>query len=380
MLHYGRQSIDERDVQAVTDVLLSNYLTTGPMVGRFESAFAKAVGTQHAIAVSSGTAALHSAVAALGIGAGDEVIVPAITFAASSNTVLYEGGTPVFADVDPETLLLDSEDVVRKITPNTRAIVAVDYAGQPCDYDTLSAIANEYDLKIIADACHSLGGMYNNRPCGSLADISCFSLHPVKAITAGEGGVATTDNSELAWRMSTFRNHGITTDHNQRHEQGKHVYDMKMLGCNYRISDIACALAHSQLQKLGEFTRRRQQIAARYYSLLKNVQIVEPLVTQLDVHHAYHLFVVRCKHNRDQLFDFFRDAYINPGVHYRPVYQHSYYQELFGDKDFGCPNSEQVYKEIISLPIFPEMQDYQIDQVAKVLKSFEAQHLTSAAA
>lgn len=380
MLHYGRQSIDERDVQAVTDVLLSNYLTTGPMVGRFESAFAKAVGTQHAVAVSSGTAALHCAVAALGIGPGDEVIVPAITFAASANTVLYEGGTTVFADVDPETLLIDPDDVLRKITPNTRAIIAVDYGGQPCDYDALSVIAKEHDLKIISDACHSLGGMYNNRPCGSLADISCFSLHPVKAITAGEGGVATTADDELAQRMTIFRNHGITTDHNQRRQQGKHVYDMKLLGCNYRISDIACALAHSQLQKLGEFTRRRQQIAARYYSLLKHVDIVEPLVTQLDVHHAYHLFVVRCKNNRDELFDFFRAAYINPGVHYRPVYQHSYYQEIYGDIDFKCPNSEQVYKEIISLPIFPGMQDYQIDQVANVLKSFEARLVTGVAA
>lgn len=380
MLHYGRQSIDEQDVQAVTDVLLSNYLTTGPMVGRFESAFAKTVGTQHAIAVSSGTAALHCAVAALGIGPGDEVIVPAITFAASSNTVLYEGGTPVFADVDPETLLLDPDDVVRKITPKTQAIIAVDYAGQPCDYDALNEIAEEYDLKIIADACHSLGAMYNNRPCGSLADISCFSLHPVKAITAGEGGVATTSDDELARRMTIFRNHGITTDHNQRREHGQHVYDMQMLGWNYRISDIACALAHSQLQKLGAFTRRRQQIAARYYSLLKEVELVTPLVTQLDVHHAYHLFVVRCQGYRDQLFDFFRAAYINPGVHYRPVYQHSYYQQLFGDHDFACPNSEEAYQEIISLPIFPDMQDYQIDQVVKVLQKFQSQILPRVAA
>ena len=380
MLHYGRQSINQDDVQAVVDVLHSDYVTTGPMVGKFEEAFAKAVGVEHAVAVSSGTASLHAAMSAIGIGPGDEVIVPAITFAATSNSVLYQGGTPVFADVDPETLLIDPEDVRERITPRTQAIVAVDYAGQPCDYDTLREIAEEFDLRLISDACHSLGGMYNNQPCGSLADISCFSLHPVKAITAGEGGVATTDDEEYATRMTTFRNHGITTDHNQRRMLGQHVYDMQDLGFNYRITDIQCALAHSQLQRLGQFTHRRQEIAAKYYSLLKDMDCVEPLKTQLDVHHAYHLFVVRCPGHRDQLFDHFREAYINAGVHYRPVYQLNYYQQLFGDFDHRCPNAEQAYKEVLSLPIFPAMQDYQVEQVVSVLQEFAVKQPTRVAA
>ncbi len=378
VLPYGRQTISENDVQAVVDVLQSDYLTAGPVVQRFESAFARKVGAQHAIALSSGTAGLHAAMFSAGIGPGDEVIVPAITFVATANAVLFQGGTPVFADVDPETLLVDPDDVVKKISSSTRAIVAVDYAGQPCDYDRLREIAGEFELTLIADACHSLGGMYGNRPCGSLAEINCFSLHPVKPITAGEGGVVTTCDPQIASRIRAFRNHGVETDFRHRQMAGQHFYDMAQLGFNYRLTDFQCALALSQLERLGEFTRRRQQIAARYYQLFREINSVEPLKTQLDVHHAYHLFVVRCGRHRDALFARLRDAYIGAAVHYRPVYQHSYYQQRFGNLDFACPNADQLYSEILSLPIFPAMHDYQIDQVATAIRSFESQ-LQSAA-
>ena len=228
MLPYGKQTITADDIDAVVKVLESDWLTTGPMVDRLESEFSQAVEAKHSVAVSSGTAALHTAMVGAGIGSTlgeqstDEVIVPAISFVATANAALYVNATPVFADVDSNTLLIDPDDVAKKITPNTKAIVAVDYAGQPCNYQRLRTIANEHGLTLIADACHSLGARYQNAPVGSLADFSCFSLHPVKPITSGEGGLVTTDDALAAQRMRTFRNHGITTDHRQRQNQAQH--------------------------------------------------------------------------------------------------------------------------------------------------------------
>jgi hypothetical protein len=242
MLPYGRQTIGGDDIAAVVETLRSDWLTTGPKVGEFERAFAAYTGAAEAVAVTNGTAALHAAMAALDIGPGDEVIVPPMTFAASANCVVYQGGTPVFADVDADTLLIDPAEVERRISPRTRAIVAVDYAGQPCDYDALQAIADEHGLALVADACHALGGSDHGRPVGTLADLSTFSLHPVKHITTGEGGVITTNDPELAARMRIFRNHGITSDHRQREQQGSWFYEMTDLGYNYRLTDVQCAL------------------------------------------------------------------------------------------------------------------------------------------
>ena len=218
MLPYGHQWLDEADIATVMAVLRSDWLTTGPKVAEFEHAFAETVGTREAVAVSSGTAALHTAMFALNVGPGDEVIVPAMTFAASANCVVYQRGTPVFADVEAETLLLDPAQVEARVTPRTRAVIAVDYAGQACDYDALRDITRKHKLALVADACHALGGSYKGRPVGSLADLSTFSFHPVKHITTGEGGMITTDDAELAHRMRMFRNHGITTDSRQREE------------------------------------------------------------------------------------------------------------------------------------------------------------------
>ena len=261
---YATQWIEEDDILAVADALRSDWLTTGPTIEKFEKAFADFVGAKYAVAVNSGTAALHTAIFALGIGPGDEVIVPAMTFAATANCVVFQGGTPVFADVDLGTLLIDPASVESCLSPNTKAIIAVDYAGQPCDYDTLEDIAKRRNLILVADACHSLGGRYKDKLVGTLAALNAFSFHPVKHITTGEGGMITTDEPNLAERMRIFRNHGITTDHRQRDAQGSWFYEMVELGYNYRITDFQCALGMSQLKKLPKVTAEQLSLKEHY--------------------------------------------------------------------------------------------------------------------
>lgn len=374
MLPYGKQTIDADDVQAVIEALSSDWLTTGPMVAQFENAIASATSTLHAVAVSSGTAALHTAMFAAGVGNQDEVIVPAITFAATSNAAIYLGAKPVFADIDPDTMLLDPDSVEEKITPRTRAIVAMDYAGQPCDYAALKCIADQHNLILIADACHSLGGSVGATPVGSLADLTCFSFHPIKQITSGEGGVIVTNDSSAAAKMKTFRNHGITTDHRQRERLAKHRYSMESLGFNYRLTDIQCALGLSQLSKLDRFTRMRNDIAETYNSLLDEVQFVRPLKKRPGIDHAYHLYAVHWDQlgtgiSRDEAFDELRNHGIGVNVHYQPVYQHPFYVEKYGDQTGSCPNAESAYETILSLPIFPLLAQTDIHRVVRELKS-----------
>ena len=353
-LPYGRQWIDDEDIAAVVAVLRSDWLMTGPNVEEFESAFAARTGAAEAVAVSSGTAALHLAVAALGIGPGDEVIVPSLTFAASANCVVYCGATPVFADVDPETLLLDVADAERRITPRTRAILAVDYAGQPCDYAALRALTAAHGLALIADASHSLGATDRDRSVGSLADLSCFSLHPVKHITTGEGGVVTTDDTDLARRLRVLRNHGIGTDHRQRAENGAWFYEMTELGFNYRLTDFQCALGVSQLRKLTGWIELRQELAAHYDEAFAAVDGIAPLARRAGASHAYHLYVVQVA-NRDEVFAGLRDRGIGANVHYVPVHLHPFYRERFGTGPGLCPVAESAYERILSLPLFPQL-------------------------
>lgn len=380
MLPYGRQSISEEDIQAVIEVLRSDWLTTGPKVGEFEQRFAELVGAGAAVAVSNGTAALHAATYVCGIGPGDEVIVPAMTFAASANAVVFQGGTPVFADVDPDTLLLDPRDVERKITARTRAIVAVDYTGHPCDYDALRALADARDLKLIDDACHAVGGTYKGRRVGTLADLNTFSFHPVKHVTTGEGGMITTDDAELADKMRVFRNHGITTDHRQREQQGSWAYEMVDLGYNYRITDFQCALGISQIAKLKERVVRRQQIARRYDQAFAAIPEISPLAVRPDVSHAYHLYVVqldleRLSMGRREIFKALRAEGIGVNVHYIPVHLHPFYRARFGTGPGLCPNAEAAYERIISLPMFAGMSDADIetviDAVTRVVRSVD---------
>ena len=379
LLPYGKQSIRQEDIDAVTAVLTSDWLTTGPKIPEFEQTFARAVGAKEAIAVSNGTAALHCAMYTLGIKPGDEVIVPSMTFAASANCVVFQGGRPVFADVDPDTLLIDPESVGAKITKRTKAIIAVDFAGQPCDYDLLQEIAGRHHLSLVDDACHALGGIYRNRPVGTLADLNCFSFHPVKHITTGEGGMIATDDANLAQRMRMFRGHGITTDHRQREQQGSWVYEMVDLGYNYRLTDFQCALGISQLARLPAWVERRQEIARQYTAAFRNIPGVKPLGIRPEVSHAYHLFVIQLDlgllKDADRAFVFraLRAEGIGVNVHYIPVHLHPYYRNQFGTGAGLCPVAEEAYTRIISLPMFPLMTDDDVrDVVAAVDKVIKA--------
>lgn len=377
LLPYGRQWLDDEDIAAVVEVLRSDWLTTGPRVEAFERDFARFVGAGHAVAVSSGTAALHAIMHGLGIGPGDEVVVPAMTFAASANCVVYQGGTPVFADVDPDTLLVDPASVAARVTARTKAIVAVDYAGQPCDYEALAAIAGPRGVALVADACHALGGASRGRPVGSLAMMSAFSLHPVKHVTTGEGGVVTTDDPVLARALSVFRNHGISTDHRQREERGSWFYELVELGYNYRLTDFQCALGSSQLRKVAGWVARRRVIAHRYDDAFRGLP-VEPLGVRPGVEHAYHLYVVRLaleklRADRTAVFTAMRAEGIGVNVHYVPVHLHPLYRRRFGTGPGLCPVAEASYERVLSLPIFPRMTDEDVgDVIAAVRKVTEA--------
>jgi len=373
MLPYGRQSIDEDDVRAVVEVLKSDWLTTGPKVDQFERGFADLVGVGEAVAVSSGTAALHAAAHAAGIGPGHEVIVPPLTFAATANCVIYQGAVPVFADVDGDTLLLDPASVEAKITPRTRAIIAVDYAGQSCNYEALLDLARRYGLVLVADACHSLGGAYRGRPVGSLADLNVFSFHPVKLVTTGEGGMIATDDHALAQAMRVFRNHGITSDHQRRAQEGSSSYEMVDLGFNYRLSDLQCGLGLSQLRKVRQFVLRRQSLAALYDRELADFEWVEPLRRDAEVSHAYHLYVVKLDTElagmaRAEAFSALRAENIGVNVHYPPVHLHPYYREKLGTTPGLCPVAEQEYERLLSLPIFPTMTESDVHDVVRALE------------
>lgn len=372
LLPYGHQCIDEDDIKAVVDVLRSDWLTTGPKVAEFEKRFAEMVGAKYAVAVNSGTAALHAAAFAAGIGPGDEVITTPMTFAASANCVLYCGGRPVFADVEADTLLLDPSFVESKISPKTKAIIAVDYAGQPCDYDALKKLSDEHGLILIADACHALGATYKNRKVGTLADMTVFSFHPVKHITTGEGGMVVTDNPDFAVKLRAFRNHGITADHRQREAEGSWFYEMAELGYNYRLPDINCALGLSQLKKLDKFVARRRQIAALYDSAFADMTALSPLARRDDRKSSYHLYVVglnlsKLNVSRLQVFGALRAENIGVNVHYIPVYWHPYYNKLGYGKGL-CPVAEKAYEEIVTLPLFPAMSDRDAGDVIKAVK------------
>lgn len=364
-LPYGRQIIDDDDIAAVVSVLRGDWLTTGPAVDRFEEAVGACTGARHGVAVANGTAALHAAMHAIGVGPGDEVIVPPMTFAATANCVLYQGGRPIFADVEAGTLLIDPAAVEAAITPRTKAVIGVDYAGQPCDWDALRAIADRHGLALVADACHSLGGEYKGRKVGTLADITVFSFHPVKHITTGEGGMCMTDDPGLCERMRVFRNHGITTTAHQREKSGGWFYEMTELGYNYRITDIQCALGLSQLRKLSGWVRKRNELATHYDSLLASTP-AKPLEKAAERLHAYHLYCVRHP-ARDEAFVRMRKEGIGANVHYVPVHLHPFYTTT--QKTFSglCPVAEQAYTEILSLPLWPGMTSSDCERVCDLL-------------
>ncbi len=392
---YGRQSIDDADIEAVVKVLKSDYLTTGPAVAAFEKKVADYVGAKYAVAVSNGTAALHVACLAAGIGEGDEVITTPITFAASANCVLYCGGTPVFADIDPDTYNISPEELEKKITSRTKAIIPVHYTGQPCDMDAILEIAHKHNLLVVEDGAHALGAVYKGKKIGSIADMTCFSFHPVKPVTTGEGGMIVTDNEELYRRLVLYRSHGITRDKDmmQQYEEQLHqssdpalqeaadmlrgdvidpggwYYQQLELGYNYRITDISCALGASQMDKLDRFLERRRQIAKKYDEAFADIPQIKTPWQQEGCQSGWHLYMIQTmERSRREVFDGLRQAGIGVNVHYIPVYRHPYYQRN-GYAGVHCLNAEAFYERAISLPIFPgltgQQQDYVIEHVIK---------------
>ena len=370
MIPYGKHSVSEEDVRAVTAVLRSDWLTTGPKVEEFEKAICEYVGASEGVSVSSGTAALHTAVYAAGIGKGDEVIVPPMTFAATANAILYQGGRPVFVDVDPDTLLIDVAKVEQKINDKTKAIISVDYAGQPCDYDALRKLATDHHLFFISDACHSLGAEYEGEKVGKQADISAFSFHPVKGMTTGEGGMVVTNHHDLAEKSRLFRNHGINRTFKERAAKETWYYEMVDLGFNYRLSDIQCALGTSQLKRLPAGLKRRRDVASAYDDAFSQQELVKPLGIVPYGVHAYHLYVVRVNTKmttRAKFFASLRSQGIGVNVHYIPVHLHPYYREHLGTKKGMCPVAEEAYEQIVSLPMYSTLTDDEVHSVVEAV-------------
>lgn len=371
MLPYARQCIDDDDRRAVDEVLRSNWLTTGPKVQEFESAVTLYTGASEGVAVNTGTAALHASVWAAGIKPGDEVIVPATSFVASANCVLYVGATPIFADLSPDTLNLDPDDLLRKITPRTKAIIAVDFAGHPCDHDALRSIADQHGLTVIEDAAHSLGASYKKRKVGILQDITTMSFHPVKHITTGEGGMVLTDDPGIAKRVRSFRHHGIDLDLHSRNRSNSWEYDVVDLGFNYRLPDINCALGISQLARSDRWLERRRAIAAAYHGALEGLPMIQLPVERSDCASAWHLYVVRLnletvKVSRAQVFAALRAENIGVNVHYIPIPWMSHYARL-GYVRGQWPVAEREYERVLSLPIYPGMSDQDVTDVVAAL-------------
>ena len=378
---YSKQYIDDEDIQAVVEILRSDYLTTGPKIQEFEEKFAEYIGVKYAVAISNGTAALHIACLAAGIGEGDEVITTPITFVASANSVLYCGGTPVFADIDPKTYNICPKEIRKKITSRTKAIIPVHFTGQPCNMNEIQRIAKEYNLIVIEDAAHALGAEYKGKRTGSMSDMTTFSFHPVKHITTGEGGMITTNDEKIYKKLILFRAHGITRDNDLlvNQNEGPWYYEQLDLGYNYRITDIQCALGISQLKKLDKFIDRRKRIVNMYNDEFKSL---EGIITPYQGHHtdsSWHLYVIKLeldklKVGRKEIFEELKKQNIGVNVHYIPVYYFPYYQRLGYNKG-SCPVAEKLYESIITLPLFPDMTDKDVEYVTRTVQSIIKKHI-----
>jgi len=378
-LPYGLHWIDEDDIQEVVKVLRSDWITQGPKVKEFEEKLANYCEAKYAVAVSSGTAALHLACHVLRVRPGDEIITSPITFLATSNSVLYCGGKPIFVDIDEKTYNIDVNKIEKKINKNTKGIIPVDFAGQPCDLDGIREIANKYHLWIMEDAAHALGAEYNGKKIGGLSDLTIFSFHPVKAITTGEGGAIATNNRTLYERLLMLRSHGVTKDSskfetkNEKSKGGQWYYEMQELGYNYRITDFQSALGISQLRKLERFIERRRGIAQIYNEAFKNIKEITIPYEKANVKSAYHLYVLQMDFEkigktRKELFEYMRENNILLQVHYIPVHLQPYYKEKFGYKLGDFPVAENYYRKAITLPLYPKMTKKEIDFVISNFK------------
>ncbi len=368
-LFYGHQYIDEADIQAVTDVLRSDYLTCGPKITELEEKLCKLTGAKYAVVVSNDTAALHIACKIAGVGEGDEIITTPITFAASANCALYCGGRPVFADIDPTTYNIDPKSVKAHITEHTKAVVAVDYTGQVVELDELMEMCHEKGIVLIEDAAHSIGSNYKGKAVGSIADLTTFSFHPVKTITGGEGGAILTNNEEYYEKALLYRSHGITRDARflEHPSDGGWYYEQIDLGMNYRMTDMQAALIASQLDKLPLFSARRKEIVARYneaFSKLPEIFVQEEIGESDTTRHLYILRIVpeKLTIDRRQFFDALGAENICCNVHYIPTYYFPYYERLGYHKGL-CPQAEKLYEEIITLPLYYAMSDQDVEDV-----------------
>ena len=367
-IYYGRQWISEEDIAAVSEVLRGPYITCGPKVTEAERKLESYTGAKHAVVVNSGTSALHCACIAAGVGEGDEVITTPITFAASANCALYCGAKPVFADIDPETYNIDPDSIRKCITDKTKAVIAVDYTGQAVKADEIRAICDEFGLVFIEDAAHSIGTKYNGKYVGNIADMTCFSFHPVKTVTAGEGGAILTNDDGLYTKLVLAHAHGITHDEALMEDaphEGEWYYEEISLGYNYRMTDFQAALLISQLSRIDEFVARRKEIVKRYDEAFANLPgiIIQKNIPESDT--SRHLYVIRLDLDkltctRREFFDAMSAENVQCQIHYVPVYWFPYYRHLGYEKGL-CPNAEEVYKGIMSIPLYPKMTDRDVE-------------------
>lgn len=370
---FHRASITDRDLEAVRETLEGGWLTMGPRVTEFEQRFARAVGATHAVAVNSCTAALHLCLEGLGVGAGDEVIVPAMTFTATAAVVAHAGATPVLVDVEPDTLNIDVESVANAISPRTQVIMPVHYAGQPVDLDVLRDVAAPHDVRIVEDSAHCFPGTLGGRPIGSIGDATCFSFYANKTITTGEGGMITTEDEVLAERARVMRLHGMSKDSWNRFAGGPPTYDVGALGFKYNLTDPAAALGLGQLDRAEELRDQRSKHARRYLEVLADVPGVRPLDVRPGREHSWHLMVVRVSApfslSRDELDAGLRARGIGTSIHYKPLHRHSYYRETYGVTDDRFPVASQAADEILSLPLYPDMDDDAPERVVNAIRS-----------
>jgi dTDP-4-amino-4,6-dideoxygalactose transaminase len=374
-LPFSLPLIAEDEIALVVETLRSGWITTGPKVKRFEAEFAEAVDGRHTIAVNSATAALHLALEALGITAGDEVLVPTMTFAATAEVVVYLRAVPVLVDCEPDTLNIDPAAAEAAVTPRTRAIIPVHFAGHPCDMDPLTDLSRRHGLKVIEDAAHTLPARYKGRRVGTMSDVACFSFYATKTITTGEGGMIATDNAELSDRMRMMSLHGISRDAWKRYtSEGSWFYDVVDTGYKYNMTDVAAALGIGQLAKQHAFWEARRRIAARYNEAFADLPEIRTPVARPEVEHSWHLYVIqldldRLRIGRDAVIDALKTANIGTSVHFIPLHLHSYYRHRFGHCRSDFPRASAAFDRILTLPLYPRMTEADVEDVISAVRT-----------